>query len=136
MDEIKLKRLTLLLLEILILQETNRISEGFAYLFNEFIYRCYREKNNLLDLIFDIDVLKDFVDKNYEVLSFNQMYQLIRRYNEFDGYLNLLDSVGHEDDLKINDLALLFIAFEEEMVALYYADPRTYLPKGFPRILQ
>lgn len=136
MDEIKLKRLTLLLLEILILQETNRISEGFAYLFNEFIYRCYREKNKLLDLIFDIDVLKDFVDNNYEVLSFNQMYQLIRRYNEFDGYLNLLDSIGHEDDLKINDLALLFIAFEEEMVALYYADPRAYLPKGFPRILQ
>ena len=136
MDETKLKRLTLLLLEILILQDTNRISEGFAYLFNEFIYKCYREKNNLLELIFDKNMLKDFVDNNYEVLSFNHMYQLIRRYHEFDGYQNLLDSIGHEDDSKINELALQFISFEEEMVALYYADSRDYLPKGFPRILQ
>ena len=65
-------------IQILILQDTNRISEGFAYLFNEFIYKWYREKNNLLELIFDKNMLKDFVDNNYEVLSFNLLYLLIR----------------------------------------------------------
>lgn len=136
MIEIKLKRITLLLLEILILQDTNRISEGFAYLFNEFIYKCYREKNALLSIIFDIELLKQFVDGNYEVLSFGQMYQLIRRYHEFDGYIELVDSIDPETGSMINELALAFIEFEQEMVRLYYADSRKYYPKGFPRILQ
>lgn len=139
MQETRLKRLTLFLLETLIVQGANEISNGFAYLFNEFIYKCYKENEKLLDIIYDKEILEEFIEGNYEILSLNQMYQLINRYhgfNGYDGYINLLDDIGSEVDAKLNKLVLLFVEYQKELVKLYYADSSMYYPKGYPRILQ
>lgn len=136
MEEIKLKKLTVFILETIMLQKNSTISEGFAYMFNEFIYKCYQENKEALSIIYDTKMLEEFIDNNYEVLSYEQMVALIERYRGFDGYIKLLDDIGLDTANKLNQLALSFIAFQEEMLSLYYADSNEYFPKGYPKILQ
>ena len=136
MQEIRLKRIALFILETLIIQGYSNISKEFTYLFNEFIYSCYRENKKTLNIIYDIEILEEFIKNNYEILSFEQMVILLERYHGFDGYLKLLDEVGFESASELNQLALLFIDFQQEIVNLYYADSNEYYPKGYPRIKQ
>lgn len=136
MKEIRLKRIALFLLETLLIQGYNGISDGFSYLFNEFIYHCYRKNKECLDIIYDTKILEKFIKKNYEVLSLEQMITLLDRYHGFDGYLNLLEDLGQETAEELNKLALLFIEFQQELTNLYYANPNKYYQKGYPRILQ
>ena len=136
MIETRLKRITLLILEIFLLQRDANISDTFAYLFNGFIYRCYEENKELLSTIYDIELLKEFIEGNYEILSGEEMVILINKYHGFQGYVQLVEDVGKEADAKLNELALMFINYAEEFMNLYNEDPYKYYSKGITRILQ
>ena len=136
MQETKLKNLTLFLLETLILQRTNRITDWFVYSFNEFIYEYYNTNKELLEPIYNLNILDKFIKENYELLSLEQMIQLIEKFRGFDGYLDLVESVNQETDKKLNNLALLFIEFQQELYKNYFENEQMNYPKGYPRILQ
>ena len=78
MDDIKIKRLTLFLLETLIIQNGRFLSEGFAYEFNDFVYKYYDSNIELFEVIYDIDTLKLFIENRWEILSLEQMQQLMK----------------------------------------------------------
>jgi len=141
MQETRLKSIALFVMETLILQYSNKIDEVFVYLFNKFIIQCYEENNELLPVLYDdMDLLKEFIEEEYPLLTYDQMCELLERYGGFNGYVKLLDTIGYEKDLKINQLAILFVAYQNEywseLEKLYTADPNEFYPKGFPRILQ
>ena len=64
------------------------------------------------------------------------MYQLINLYHGYDGYAALVDEIGYQVDQKINQVALLFTSYHQELVNLYNANSNEYFPKGFSKILQ
>ena len=140
MTEIRLKRLTLFILETLLLQNSTRITKTFVYLFNNFIYQIFKEDKELISILYDTNILEEVIKNNYEILSYSQMNQLINRYHGFDGYLNLLETVGPKIDEKINILALKFIEFQEEYINFYQTlsnnNLKSNYQKGYTRILQ
>ena len=136
MNEQKIKNLTLFILETLILQTPRNITKTYAYFFNEFIYKCYEEHQEFLVLIYDTNLLEEFIKNNYELLSLNQIQSLIKEYPIFDGYIKLLDEVGLDTANKLNQLALLFIQFQQETYNLYYDNSNKCCNKGFAKILQ
>lgn len=140
MTEIKLKQLVLFLLETLVIQNSHNIDALFVYLFNQYIYECYNNSKEKLNIIYDLNILEKFIENNYELLSLDQMSQLLNRYHRFDGYVNLVDEIGLEVDAKINKLALSFAMYiseyKKELNALYNADPNEYYSKGYSKILQ
>lgn len=136
MEDIKNKCMTLFLLESLIIQNGRFLSEGFAHEFNDFVYKNFNSNKELFSAIYDIDTLELFIKNNWEILSLEQMYQLINLYHGYEGYEALVDEIGYQTDQKINELALLFTSYHHELVKLYNADPNEYFPKGYPRILQ
>ena len=136
MEDIKIKRLTLFLLETIIIQNGRLLSEGLAAEFNDFVYKYYDSNKELFGFIYDNDTLELFIENNWEILSLDQMCQLINLHKGFEGYVALVDEIGYEVDSKINELALLFTEYHNELLKLYSANPNEYFPKGFPRILQ
>lgn len=136
LKEIRLKRLTLFLLESIIIQNNSAIDEGFAAQFNAFVDKYYCDNKEIFGLLYDTILLEIAMKNNWEILSLEQMMILIRRYKGFEGYASLVDEVGKEVDAKINKLALLFTEYRIELFRLYYANPNEFYPKGYPRILQ
>lgn len=136
MSPIKLKRLTLFLFESIMLQKGIKIDRDFEIEFNDFIYKCYNEQEELLNLIFDREELSNFIENNYDVLTLEQMVQLINKHYGTEHYLKLVEEVGFEVDQKINELAIMFANYCHEILNLYHADSKSYYPKGYPKILQ
>lgn len=136
MEEIKLKRLTLLILKSIVFQEERTVDENFAIDFNYFIYNYYEENKELFSLIYNPSQLEEFIKNNYEVLSLEQIIILIKRYYGFLGYNKLVKEVGPEIDDKVERLALLFTKHYYEFLNLQDVDPMEYYPKGYPRILE
>lgn len=141
MTEQRIKRITLFIRETLILLNTDIINDIFLHLFNQFIIQCYQEKNELLPVLYDdIELLKEFIEEGYTILTREQAMQLINRYKDMDGYLSLLDAIDYETDAKINELVIQFINYQQtylnEIELLYIADSQEFYSKGFPKILQ
>ena len=80
-------------------------------------------------------LLATSVPADWEILSLDQMVALINRYRGFEGYSKLVEEVGPETDQKLIELAHLFTEYHNSLIALYYADPSIYYPKGYARIL-
>lgn len=136
MENIKLKRLILFILESITLQGGRFINEEFVEEFNSFIYKYYPDNKELFSYIFDIDTLEEFIKGKYDILTLDQMFQLIVKYHGIDGYVKLVEDVGLEVDKKIQELALLFTEYYNQIIQLYYTDDSMYFPKGYPKILQ
>ena len=135
MNKIELKRLALLILEILIIEDIHYINENFAIWFNEFIYKYYKKNKELFSIIYNPQMLEKFMANNYEILSIDQMTQLLDYYHGFEGYIYLLDEVGYDIEQKLNKLAQLFDEYYKSIIDLYESETIVF-PKGYPRILQ
>lgn len=135
MKDIKLKRLTLFLLESIILQGNPTIDEGFASQFNFFIEKYYEDNKELFSIIYEPQLLEECLKNEWEVLSLDQMISLIKKYHGFEGYGSLVEEIGPEIDKKLIELANLFTEYHQSLMNLYYADPAEYYPKGYSRIL-
>lgn len=131
MEEIKLKRITLFILEIIILQQGRCIDESFVEQINDYIYKYYDEHKELFGLLFDNNLLEEFIENKWEILPYDVMIGLIKKYHGFEGYVNILDTVGYEVDQKMNILVMKFLDYYNELLELRYAKSSTY-----PRILQ
>lgn len=138
MDEqtIRIKRITLFILEILFIYNIDFPSQIFAKYFNEFIYSCYKDNKKRFSLLYNNELLEMFINNNWEILSYEQMVQLLQPYNSLDKYVELIEEVGYEVDSQINILVELFIKYHMSILELQYANPYEYYPKGFPKILQ
>ena len=131
MKEIKLKRITLFILEIIILQNGRCIDESFAAQINDFIYKYYDDNKELFELLFDKGIIEEFIKNNWELLSEEIMINLIKKYYGFAGYINLIDDIGYEIDQNINILVIKFLEYYDELLKLKWTEPSSY-----PRILQ
>ena len=132
MNDIKNKRLTLFLMEILLLQEKRCINEVFIEEINEFIYSYYEDNKELFSLLFNTNLLEQFIENNYQVLPNEILIGLIKKYRGFEGYGTLVDEIGLETDQKINILVTKFLEYYEELERLRQAKPITV----YHRILQ
>lgn len=136
MQEIRLKRLTLFLLESIILQNERLVDEDFAIQFNLFIEKYYHDNKELFSILYEPKLLEECLKNNYEILSHDQMILLINKYKGFEGYSKLLDEVGPEIDEKLIKLANLFTEYYNSLLDLYNQDTSIYYPKGLIKILQ
>ena len=136
MTERKLKCLVLFLLESILIQGGRILTQDFAEQFNNFIYEQYEKDRESLSILFNIDMLSKFIDGKYDILTLPQIMELIYRYQGTENYVKLVEEIGIEDDKKINDLALLFLMYYQNIIKLYYDDDSMYYPKGYPRIKQ
>ena len=136
MQEIRLKRITLFLLESILLQNERMVDIGFAAQFNYFIEKYYQDNKELFALLYEPKLLEECLENNYEILSQDQMVTLIDRYHGFEGYAKLVDEVGKEVDEKLIELATLFTEFYNSLLELYYADTSICIGNTKVRILQ
>lgn len=136
MQEIRLKRITLFLLESIILQNNRKVDIGFAAQLNYFIEKYYQDNKELFALLYEPKLLEECLEKNYEILSQEQIITLIDKYHGFEGYVNLVDEVGKEVDKKLIELATLFTEFYNGLLELYYADEYIHIGKNKIKILQ
>ena len=136
MQEIRLKRIILFLLESIILQNNRKVDIGFAAQLNYFIEKYYQDNKELFALLYEPKLLEECLENNYEILSHDQMITLIKRYKGFEGYSNLVDEVGKEVDEKLIELANLFTEYYNSLLELYYADTSIYIGNTKVRILQ
>lgn len=134
MQEIKLKRLTLFLLESIILQGETTIDEGFASQFNFFIEKYYKDNKELFSLIYEPELLEKCLENEWEVLPFEEMVNLMRKYHGFAGYHKLVDAIGREVDEKLMELAHLFTEYHFNLLDLWCADPSIYYSKAYARV--
>lgn len=136
MQEIRLKRLTLFLLESIILQNERLVDEDFAIQFNLFIEKYYHDNKELFSILYEPKLLEECLKNNYEILSHDQMILLINKYKGFEGYAKLVDEVGKEVDEKLIELANLFTEYYNSLLKIYYADTSICIGKTKVRILQ
>lgn len=129
MQEIRNKRLTLFVLEITILQNNRCITEDFIEQINDFIYNYYEEYKELFSLMFEENLLKEFMNNNYEIVTFDVLVGLINKYHGYDGYPSLVDSVGMEIDQKLNILVIKFLEYYEDLLRLKFARPTSIYHK-------
>lgn len=130
-SDTRLKRITLFLLESIMIQKFRPIDDTFAIQFNDFLYSYYEDNKELFGYLFNTKVLEKNMKNNCEILSLEQIASLIVKYRGFKGYINLLDDVGLEVAGKLNDLALLFTEYYDSLVNLYLEEPKS----GHIRIL-
>lgn len=129
MEEIKLKRLTLFILEIITIQNGRYINESFVAEINNFIYEYYEENEDLFELLFDKEKLEEFIKNDYEILPQEIIIGLIKKYRGFVGYEKLVDSVGYEVDQRINKLVIEFLKYHNSLQELLNAKPQTIYQK-------
>ena len=132
MKDIRNKRLTLFLLEIILLQKNRNINEYFVEEINEFIYQYYEDNKELFFLLFDTKILEQLIENYYQVLPNEILIGLIHKYHGFEGYEHLIDEVGYETDQKINILVIKFLEYHDELIKLQTARTSTI----YERILQ
>lgn len=129
MENIKNKRLTLFLIEIMLLLQNRYIDEVFVEQINDFIHRYYKENKELFELLFDTDILEEFIKKNYQVLPHKILIRLINKYHSIEGYVKLIEEVGYETDQKLNILVIKFLEYYDEIINLELAEPTTIYQK-------
>ena len=130
-DDIRMKKITLFLWESLIMQKYRPVDDVFVNQLNNFIYSYYNNNKELFDCLFCERIVKCYIKEDKDMFSLEEIVSLIIQYKGFDGYIKLLDDISLEDQDKINDLALLFTSYYEEIMTLY---EETIKP-GYVRIL-
>lgn len=127
------KNLALFIYEVgLILygDKTIIITDDLLAHLNEFIYQYHKEYSDSFSLLFDMNLLKEFIEKNYDVLYMEPIMYLLIKYSSNEKYAELVEDAGPKTDSIINELALAFVMYLEELTELCNRKPT-----GYPRIL-
>ena len=130
-DENRTNKISLFLLESVMMQGYRPIDDAFTSQVNDFIFRYYDDNKELFDCFLCERIVKLYIQEDKELLSLDEMIDLMVKCRGFNGYLALVDSISQEDLSKINDLALLFTKYYEEMLRLY----EETLQPGYVKIL-
>ena len=132
----KIKELTLFIITSIVMQNGRIIDKDFEIQLNDFIYKYAEDNTELFNVIFDTDLLKKFIVQNYDILTLEQIKELINPYKSNYKYGKLIDEVGQTKNIKIIKLATMFNDYYNEIINLYNVDANRYYPKGYPKILQ
>lgn len=137
------KRLVLFIYETLLLNEIEFINSNREYqidyyfseqlldpitieYLNHFLIDRYEENKELLGVIFNISLLEEFINKNYNILDIKILSKLLSKYRGIEKYLELVDAIPKDIDIKLNTLALNFINYYNEALELSYQEPNPY----------
>ena len=93
---------------------------------NHFLTDRYEENKELLSVIFNIPLLEEFVNKKYNIFDIKILSKLLSKYRGKEKYLELVEAITPEIDKKINQLALNFLEYYQEALALSYIKPNPY----------
>ena len=96
----------------------NLLNPVFIEFLNHFIIDRYKENKELLKFIFNIPLLEEFINKNYNILELNILKKIFKNYRGIEKYLELVESTPKEIDNKLNILALNFIDYYNEALVL------------------
>ena len=127
------KNLALFIYEVLILLygDDLYIDDNLLENINNFIYQYYKEYKEEFRLLFNIELLEKFLEKNYEILPMKVVIYLLQKYMGDEKYAKLVESVDRKTGDKINDLAIAFILYLQILQEL-----NNRKPDGPYRILQ
>ena len=93
---------------------------------NHFIVDKYNENKELLGVIFNISILEEFINNNYNILDVKNLSKILSKYCGIEKYIELVDSVPKEIDDKINELAINFTNYYNETLELAYKPSNVY----------
>lgn len=116
---------------IILYDDDIMVTDNLVEHLNGFIYEKYKQHKELFSLIYDMDLLENFYKEHYEILSMQDVFNALRICVNEEKYADLVEEVGQETDRKINELALLFVSYVEELSSLYYRES-----VGFQKIYQ
>lgn len=125
-----LKYIALFIIDIGTLQEKIFINENFTYEINDFMNKYHKQYEELFNILFKPGILEMFAEENQQILPLNIILGLLQVYSGMDNYLDLLEKIDYESANKINDLALLFLEYHNDLIDLKNAKP-----SGLLRIL-
>lgn len=127
------KNLALFIYEVLILLygDDLYIDDNLLENINNFIYQYYKEYKEEFRLLFNIELLEKFLEKNYEILPMKVVIYLLQKYMGDEKYAKLVESIDRKTGDKINDLAIAFILYLQILQEL-----NNRKPDGPYRILQ
>lgn len=96
------------------------IDQVFISQLNHFIEKTYQENKELLEVIFNnIPLLDDYIKGNYDILDYKTLVKVLSKYRGINGYLSLVDTISKETDKKLNELALKFLEYYNNILELY-----------------
>lgn len=130
-DEKRMNKIAVFLLQSIMMQGYRPIDDAFTSQVNDFIFRYYDDNKELFDCFLSERIVKLYIQEDKEMLSLDEMIELMIKVRGFDGLVSLMDDMSAEDNSKINDLALLFTKYYEEMLRLY----EETLQPGYVKIL-
>lgn len=93
---------------------------------NHFLIDRYEENKELLGVIFNIKILEEYIKGNYNILNIEILSKILSKYRGKEKYLELVEAITPEIDKKINQLALNFLEYYQEALALSYIKPNPY----------
>ena len=127
------KNLALFIYEVLILLygDDLYIDDNLLENINNFIYQYYKEYKEEFRLLFNVELLEKFLEKNYEILPMKVVIYLLQKYMGDEKYVKLVESVDKKTGDKINDLAIAFVLYLQILQEL-----NNRKPDGPYRILQ
>lgn len=127
------KNLALFIYEVLILLygDDLYIDDNLLENINNFIYQYYKEYKEEFRLLFNVELLEKFLEKNYEILPMKVVIYLLQKYMGDEKYVKLVESVDRKTGDKINDLAIAFVLYLQILQEL-----NNRKPDGPYRILQ
>lgn len=107
------KNLALFIYEVLILLygDDLYIDDNLLENINNFIYQYYKEYKEEFRLLFNVELLEKFLEKNYEILPMKVVIYLLQKYMGDEKYVKLVESVDKKTGDKINDLAIAFVLY-------------------------
>ena len=115
---LKVKNITLFIMEIIILQQRKALTYEFTEELNDFIYKYYEDNKELFSLLYDTELLEECIKNRWQVLPQEIIAQLIRPYLNMNSYVSLVEEVGYRIDSKINQLVYLFTEYYQELTEL------------------
>ena len=95
-------------------------------LLNLFIIDRYEENKELLKVIFDLPDLEEFINNKYDILELEPLIKIFKEYRGTEKYLKLVEEAGPEIDSKLNNLALNFIKYYNDILKLSSLKPNIY----------
>ena len=112
-----IKEFSLFIMEILEIKDndTKILNYGFENIINGFIYKMHKDNPTLISNIFDIELLDELEGTNTELVSKQSILSIINKYKNIDNYLKLIKEIDINTANEINELALLFLKFRDDL---------------------
>lgn len=110
----------------------NIIEPMFIRHLNNFMEGTYQENKELIQLMFNnLSLLEEFIKNKYAILDYKTLLVILSHHRGMSGYLHLLESIDIKTNEKLNELAVKFLNYYDELLEMYNEEYT-----GYKKILQ